>query len=172
MLHSDRLTNILNRAGRLFAVLAACAILASDLTAQRTLALAVGSRIRVQGQGESSWHVGRLTGASPDTIRVRPCDTCVEDVYSLPSLSAVQVSVGRIRRGSTIFKGAIPGVAIGIAAGQFYGYQKSHGCNDENSSACGIEYLAAPFLGLAGLFMGAAIGSSFRYDDWQTARFR
>ena len=172
MLRNDRLKNIVNRAGRLLVVLAACAILASDLTAQRTLALAVGSRIRVQGQSESSWHAGRLTGVSPDTIRLQACDTCVEDVYPLPSLSAVQVSVGRIRRGSTIFKGATLGAVIGIAAGQFYGYQKSRGCNDENSSACGIEYLAAPFLGLAGLFMGAAIGSSFRYDDWQTARFR
>ena len=162
---------MVNPAARLLAVVAPFVILASGLQAQSTLAVAVGSRIRVQAQGDSSWRVGRLSAVAPDTIRLRMCDNCADDAYPLRSLSAVQVSVGRIGRRSTILKGAFLGAAIGIAAGAWYGSQKSHGCSSE-ASFCGIEYLAVPFFGAGGLAIGAAIGSSYHYDDWRIAAVR
>jgi hypothetical protein len=151
--------------------LALLAALASGLHAQRTLAVALGSRMRVQTQDDSTWRVGRLTGIAPDTLRLRSCDSCADDVYSLPSLSAIQVSVGRTRRGTTILKGAMLGTLVGLGSGWLYGWAKTRHCAP-NVSLCGIEYLAIPFFGAGGLFVGMAIGGSLQYDDWRPALIR
>jgi hypothetical protein len=42
----------------------------------------------------------------------------------------------------------------------------------ERSCFCGIDYIAVPFFGAGGFFIGAAIGSSIRYDDWRPALIR
>ncbi|HEX9083778.1 MAG TPA: hypothetical protein VF836_03480 [Gemmatimonadaceae bacterium] len=141
------------------------------LQAQRTLSGALGSKIRVQPQGDTEGRVGRLTGVAPDTVRLRPCESCSVDSYFLPSLSAVQVSVGRKRHGSTIAKGAFFGAVIGLASGMFYGWQKTRGCKP-GDDMCGLEYLAVPFLGAGGLAIGAAVGGSIQYDDWRPALIR
>jgi hypothetical protein len=151
-----------------FALLAA---LASGLHAQRTVAVALGSRMRVQTQNDSTWRVGRLAGIVPDTIRLRSCDSCADDVYSLSSLSTIQVSVGRTRRGTTIFKGAVLGTLAGLGSGWLYGWAKTRHCAP-NDDLCGLEYLAVPFFGAGGLFIGMAIGSSRQYDDWRPALIR
>lgn len=141
------------------------------LGAQRTLAVALGSKVRVQPQGDTTWLVGRLTGVAPDTVRLRPCESCSVDSYSLPSLSAVEVSVGRTRRGSTILKGALLGAVVGLGSGMLYGWRQTRGCKPGND-ICGLAYLAVPFFGAGGLAIGTAVGGSFQYDDWRPALIR
>jgi hypothetical protein len=148
---------------------ALCLAFTSPVQAQRTLAVAVGSRIRLQSQADTTWRVGRLAGVASDSVHMQSCDSCTIEVYSLPSLRAVQVVVGRTARGSTVLKGALIGALLGISSGLLYA--KKHGCASEAAS-CGVQYLPVPFLGAAGLAIGAAIGSSFRYDDWRPALVR
>ena len=148
---------------------ALCLAFTNPVQAQHTLAVAVGSRIRLQSQGDTTWRVGRLAGVASDSVRMRSCDSCTIEVYYLPSLSAVQVVVGRTARGSTVVKGGLVGALLGISSGLLYA--KTHGCVSEAAS-CGVQYLAVPFLGAAGLAIGAAIGSAFRYDDWRPALVR
>ena len=137
--------------------------------AQQTVAVALGSKIRVQSKDSPKWRVGRLTGVAPDTVRLQSCDACSVEVYSLPSLMSIQVSVGRTRRGSTIARGALFGALIGLGSGGLYGWQQSRGCSE---GPCGIDYIAIPFFGAGGLAIGAAIGSAIRYDDWRPALIR
>jgi len=42
--------------------------------AQQTVAVALGSKIRVQSKDSPKWRVGRLTGVAPDTVRLQSCD--------------------------------------------------------------------------------------------------
>jgi hypothetical protein len=139
--------------------------------AQQTVAVAPGSKIRVQSQGSPKWRVGRLTSIAPDTVRLQSCVACSVDVYSLQSLSAIQVSVGRTRRSSAIARGALFGALIGLGSGWLYGWQHTRGCSSE-AAFCGIDYIAVPFFGAGGFFIGAAIGSSIQYDDWRPALIR
>lgn len=155
----------------LWASLALLGALSSGLQAQRTLAVAVGSRIRVQTQGDPTWRVGRLTGIAPDTLRLRSCDSCAVDIYSLPSLSAIQVSMGRTGRNTTVLKGAFLGTLVGLGSGWLYAWQKTRNCKP-GDDLCGLEYLAVPFFGAGGLVIGMTIGSFFRYDDWRPALIR
>lgn len=141
------------------------------LRAQRTLAVALGSKVRVQPEGETKWLVGRLTGVAPDTVRLQQCKSCSVVSYSLPSLSAVEVSMGRTRRGSTILAGALLGAAAGLGSGMFYGWKQTRRCK-RGDDMCGLAYLAVPFFGAGGLAIGTAIGGSFQYDDWRTAPVR
>jgi hypothetical protein len=141
----------------------------SVLEAQRTVALAPGSKVRIRSQGDAKWRVGRLTGIAPDTIRLQSCDSCSVDAYPLTSLSAIQVSMGRIRHGLTIGRGAFYGTFIGLGSGWLYAWQRTRGCKGD---LCGLDYLAVPFFGAGGLVIGSAIGSAFRYDDWRPAPIR
>ena len=160
---------MIRRAVRLLGLcLALLAPLGSGVQAQHTLAVAIGSRIRVQTQDDSTWRVGRLAGTALDTLRLRQCDSCAAVIYSLPSLNAIQVSVGRTRRASTILNGGLLGALVGAGSGALYGWAKTRHCAPE-ASVCGIEYLAVPFFGVGGLFIGMAVGASFKYDDWRPA---
>lgn len=148
---------------------ALCAGFASCLQAQRTVAVALGSRIRVQSQGETTWRVGRLAGVAPDTLRLQSCDSCSAEAYSLSSLSAIQVSMGRTARGRTMLNGALLGTLVGMASGWLWARQETRGCSE---GPCGIQYLAIYFFGAGGFAIGATVGVSFRYDDWQPAPIR
>jgi hypothetical protein len=141
------------------------------LNAQQTLAVALGSKVRVQPEGETKWLVGRLTGVAPDTIRLQQCKSCSVTSYSLPSLSAVEVSMGRTRRGSTILAGALLGAAVGLGSGMLYGWEQTRGCK-RGDDMCGLAYLAVPFFGAGGLAIGMAVGGSLKYDDWRPASIR
>lgn len=141
------------------------------LRAQQILAVALGSNVRVQPQGDTKWLVGRLTGVAPDTIRLQQCKSCSVVSYSLPSLSSVEVSVGRRRRGSTILAGALVGAAAGLGSGMLYGWKQTRSCKRGNDM-CGLAYLAVPFFGAGGLAIGTAVGGSFKYDDWRPALIR
>jgi hypothetical protein len=140
------------------------------LRAQQTLAVAVGSKVRVQPHGETEWLVGRLTGVAPDTVRLQRCKSCSVVSYSLPSLSAVEVSMGRKRRGSTILASALLGAAVGLGSGMLYGWKQTRSCKGDD--ICGLAYLAVPFFGAGGLAIGTAVGGSFQYDDWRPALIR
>jgi hypothetical protein len=140
------------------------------LNAQQTLAVALGSKIRVQPEGETKWLVGRLTGVAPDTIRLQQCKSCLVASYSLPSLSGVEVSMGRTRRGSTILAGALLGAAVGMGSGMLYGWKQTRRCKGDGN--CGLAYLAVPIFGTGGLAIGAAVGGSLKYDDWRPASIR
>lgn len=139
------------------------------LPAQQTPAVRVGSRIRVQPQGDTIWHVGILTGVARDTLRLQPCKSCVADVYTLASLSAVDVSLGRQTQTATIVNGAWLEAVAGIGSGWLFGWLETRGCRD---GPCGVAYVAIPIFGLAGLFTGATIGSLRRHEDWQPAVIR
>ena len=151
-----------------FALLAG---LTSTVHAQRTVAVAVGSRVRVHTQNDSTWRVGRVTRIAPDTLWLRSCDACADNVYTFPYVSDIQLSIGRTRRGNTILRGAVLGTLVGLGSGWMYGWAKTRHCAP-NVSLCGIEYLAVPFFGAGGLFIGMAVGSAFRYDDWRPAPIR
>lgn len=151
--------------------LALLATLTSGLDAQRTVAVALGSRMRVQRQDDSKWRVGRLTGIAPDTLRLRSCDYCADDVYSLPSLSAIQVSVGQKPRAPAILTGALVGTLVGVASGSAFAWAKTRNCGP-NSSDCQAANLAIPLSGAVGLVFGTAIGASLRLDDWRPAPIR
>jgi hypothetical protein len=140
------------------------------LRAQQTLAVALGSKVRVQPEGETKWLVGRLTGVAPDTVRLQQCKSCSVVSYSLPSLSAVEVSVGRTRHGSTSLAGALLGAAVGMGSGMVYGWKQTRRCKGDG--ICGLAYLAVPFFGAGGLAIGAAVGGSLKYDDWRPASVR
>jgi hypothetical protein len=156
--------------GLLWAPLAFLASVSSGLYAQRTVAVALGSRVRVQAQGDSTWRVGRLTGIAPDTLRLRLCGNCAESVYSLPSLSAIQVSVGP-PRAATILTGAFLGALVGLGSGWVYASAKTRNC-PPNASDCYLANLAIPIMGVGGLVVGTAIGVFLRYDDWRPALLR
>ena len=141
------------------------------LRAQQTLAVALGSKVRVQPEGETKWLVGRLTGIAPDTVRLQQCKSCSVASYSLPSLSAVEVSMGRTRRGSTILAGALLGAAVGLGSGMLYGWKQTRRCKG-GDDMCGLVYLAVPFFGAGGLAIGTAVGGSLKYDDWRPASVR
>jgi hypothetical protein len=46
------------------------------LGAQQTLAVDLGSKVRVQPEGGTKWLVGRLTGVALDTVRLQQCKSC------------------------------------------------------------------------------------------------
>jgi len=144
------------------------ALTAPSASAQRTLAVAVGARIRVRAEADSSWRVGRLAGTPPDTIRFQTCDTCAVAAYPL-STTAVEVSVGRKGRSSTALNGAGLGLLAGVGVGFLIGYQANRNCRD---TLCGIAYIAVPLGGITGFFLGATAGSRVQYEDWQPARIR
>jgi hypothetical protein len=144
---------------------------ADTLQAQRTLAVALGSKVRVRPWDDPTWRVGRLMGIATDTIRLQSCASCAVDVYLLPSLSAVHVSMGRTGRATTVLKGAVLGTLVGLGSGWLYGWIKTRSCKP-GDDLCGLDYLAVPFLGAGGLVIGTVIGSTFRYDDWQPALIR
>jgi hypothetical protein len=159
---------MLRRIPRLLCLaVALLAVSGGTLRAQREFPIALGSRVRVKPQGETTWHVGRLAGVGADTIRLRSCNSCAVDVYSLRSLSAVQVSVGRSARGNTILKGTLLGLLAGLVSGWIYAELQTSKCRGED--LCGLEYLWVPYLGAGGLVVGTLIGASFRYDDWRPA---
>ena len=151
-----------------------CVVLAipqTTIKAQRTVRVAVGSKVRVRPAGDSVWRVGLLTSSTPDTLRLRSCDSCMVDVYSLSSLRAIEVKVGERRSGSAVGMGAVLGGMIGIGAGWFYGWRATRGCAPTDD-LCGLAYLAIPFFAVGGVAIGAALGSTVRKDDWQPAVIR
>jgi len=144
------------------------AIRVNALVAQRTVALAVGARVRVQPSGDTVWRVGRLVSPGPDTLRLKACDTCSTAAYAIPSLAAVEVSVGRNMRALTILRAAFLGALLGAGAGALWAKLKTSSCKPADT-LCGLEYLAVPYTGVFGFFIGGAVGSLFRYDDWRPA---
>ena len=139
----------------------------SGLYAQHPIAVAPGARIRVQTQNDSTWHVGRVTRITPDTLRLRSCDSCADDVYSPPALGAIQISVGKKSRGATILTGALVGTLVGIGSGSVFAWTKTRNC-PPNASNCYAVGVAIPIMGLGGLVFGTAIGISLQYDDLAT----
>ena len=137
--------------------------------AQRTLDVQVGARIRVRTNPDSSWRVGRLAGAPPDSVQFQACDACVLETYPLSS-ALVDISAGRRGSSSSLLKGAGLGLLAGIGAGILFAAHAERGCRD---GPCGISYTIAPALGgFAGFFVGATIGSLVSHEDWQPAPTR
>jgi hypothetical protein len=163
---------VVNRAGRsvFWLFLSSLATIVPSASAQRTLAVAVGAKVRVRTGTDKAWTVGRLVGTPPDTVRLQLCDTCSIAAYPLSALSAVDVSMGPRRRGDTALKGVGIGLLAGVGAGFLLAYHVERGCRD---GPCGIGYVILPIVGgTAGLFLGGAAGSFVRYEDWQPAIIR
>jgi hypothetical protein len=138
-------------------------------SAQHTLAVQVGARIRVRSNPDSSWRVGRLAGAPPDSVQFQSCDACLIETYPL-STALVDISAGRQGSSSSLLKGAGLGLLAGIGAGILFAARAERGCRD---GPCGISYTIAPALGgIAGFFVGATIGSLAGHEDWQPAPTR
>ena len=136
---------------------------------QSTLAVQVGARIRVRTNPDSSWRVGRLVGAPPDSVQFQACDACVLETYPLSS-ALVDISAGRQGGSSSLYKGAGLGLLAGIGAGILFAAHAERGCRD---GPCGISYGIAPALGgFAGFFVGATIGQLITHEDWQPAPTR
>ena len=82
---------------------AAFLLTVEPLHAQRTVAAAAGSRIRVRSQDGREWRVGRLIQSPPDTLILRQCDSCATQTYLLSSLADVQAT---LRNGGLLVDGA------------------------------------------------------------------
>lgn len=158
----------MTRGSSLWLSLALVAMTAPPASAQRTVELGVGTRIRVRTEADSSWRVGRLVGASQDTIRFQACDACAVATYAL-STTTVEVSVARIRDNSTALNGGGLGLLLGAGAGALLAYQATRNCHE---GPCGIAYVAVPIGAIAGFFLGATAGSVIRYEDWEPAPIR
>jgi hypothetical protein len=143
-------------------------VTAPPASAQRTVALAIGARIRVRSEADSVWRVGRLAGTPPDTVRFQPCETCAVTAYPL-STTLIEVSAGRQRRSSVTINGAGFGLLLGASAGFLLAYEATRNCHD---GPCGVAYVAVPIGGIAGFFLGATAGSLVRHEDWQPAPIR
>lgn len=143
---------------------------ASPLPAQRTVTvgIAVGARVRTQLSGDTVWRVARLVSPGPDTLRVKACDTCPLVAYPLSTLSAVEVSVGRSSRGSTVLFGAFLGAIVGAVGGWLWASYQTRDCPG-NASNCGLAFLAVYGYGAIGFVVGGVVGAMFRYDDWRPA---
>jgi hypothetical protein len=143
-------------------------VTAPPASAQRTVALAIGARIRVRSEADSVWRVGRLAGTPPDTIRFQPCETCAVAAYPL-STTAVEVNAVGRTQSSTVLKGAGLGFLLGAGAGFLLAYQSNRNCHD---GPCSLAYVAVPIGGFVGLFLGATAGSLIRNEEWQPAPLR
>ena len=150
---------------------AAFLLTVEPLHAQRTVAAAAGSRIRVRSQDGREWRVGRLIQSPPDTLILRQCDSCATQTYLLSSLADVQVSMGRARSGSTALKGGLIGMVVGLAGGWLYAWNARRNCSPGND-LCGFADLAVPVYGFGGLFIGLGVGGAIQQEIWKPATIR
>ena len=142
-----------------------------SIEAQHIVDAAIGSKVRVQSEESTRWKIGRLAGVAPDTIQLRQCDSCQISTYVLPSLKAIEVSMGRTQRLGTVLGLGLLGAAVGAAAGDLYARHEVDNCPPGND-LCGLAYLAVPVFGAGGLIIGLIGGSMKFYDDWRPAPIR
>ena len=132
----------------------------------------VGGRVRVKADGaDKGWIVGKLRELPGDSVRlwtgVHPRDSLSVATHSLPSLVSFERSRGKRSQSS---QGAWIGLSAGVVAGLIVGaatYEECSGCLAPDPGTAGSAILGGVLFGLAGLGLGALIGSQIDAEHWE-----
>lgn len=124
---------------------------APDLAAQYTDDVAVGMRVRVWPGPRNAWFVGTVTGATRDSLYIRPCETCLSKPIARFDVTQLHVSEGRKR-----FDWEHAGVGLLIlgTVGGIMGYQTGA----EIDKGCTFLCLATQEFTFVGALIGSGVG--------------
>jgi hypothetical protein len=140
-------------------LLAALSALARGVSAQDTLAIERGERVRLTLSSGRSAVVGVLVTQDRDSLRIQPRPDAPPVAFPRASVTVVETSLGRHGHAGT---GALVGLVAGGAAGAALG------------SSCSGDFLCpgtgggALLLGGTGLLFGALVGLFVRSERWES----
>jgi hypothetical protein len=133
--------------------LSALLLAACPASAQDSLRVVPGARVRVTLAAERAAHVGAVVRLGPDTLRLRTCAGCPPEAYPLASVTTLQLSTGRDVSGRRALTGLFLGALVGGAVGERIGARRDVRCGQ--ASFCG----ANGALGAGGgVLLGALVG--------------
>ena len=140
-------------------LLAALSALARGVSAQDTLAIERGERVRLTLSSGQSAVVGVLVTQDRDSLRIQPRPDAAPVAFPRARVTVVEASLGRHGHAGT---GALVGLLAGGAAGAALG------------SSCSGDFLCpgtgggALLLGGTGLLFGALVGVFVRSERWES----
>ena len=135
-------------------------------TADSSVSVPAGSRVRAMPTGAERYHVGSLLAVPDDSVRLSLERT--GDSLALARASLARFDVSRGRRAQT-GKGAIYGLAVGAFAGLILGaatYEGCDGCFGPDPGIGGSAVIGGILFGAIGAGVGAIVGAQVKGERW------
>jgi hypothetical protein len=150
----------------------AVVIAASNLSAQESVQLPSGARARLISLAiPPDEQVVSIVSAANDTVVFRPERNPIVRRLALSDINAIDISTGQRRK---TLRGALFGLATGVAIGGTLGYVTYEACDDwcmfTPMSAGGNAMLGATAGGLVGLVAGTTSGFLIKSESWHRVR--